>query len=149
MVLLVGTLATGLGLAMESSSLPQRQAPEAARTALRPSQKDRTANHREMLQLKGTWTSPQTRTSALNGVPQPPKTYKLIWSIDRDTITESDEDGFAWHSFRFALDPDRSPKTIDLSMLNTALELPGIYKLAGRHPDNLLRSRASQGLRRR
>jgi RNA polymerase sigma factor (sigma-70 family) len=130
-LLLLGTLATGLGLAMESSSLPPRQALEAPRTELPPSQKDRTANLREVRQLNGTWTSPQKLTQELNGVPQPPKTYKLIWSIDRDIITTTNEDGFADHVYRFTIDPDRTPKTIDLKLLNTALELRGIYKLEG------------------
>ena len=94
-------------------------------------QKDHTANLREMLQLKGTWTSPQTMNMAINNVPQPPKAYKLIWSIDRDTITESDENGFARHTYRFTLDPDQTPKTVDLTLLNTGLELRGIYKLEG------------------
>ena len=49
-------------------------------------------------------------------------------SIDRDKITETDDDGFAWHTYRFTLDPDRTPKTIDLTMLNTGLELRGIYE---------------------
>ncbi len=84
-----------------------------------------------MLKLKGTWTSPQTITLTSGGVPQPPKTYKLIWSIDRDTITESDENGFASRTYRFTLDPDRTPKTIDLTLLNSPLELHGIYKLEG------------------
>ncbi len=84
-----------------------------------------------MLQLKGTWTSREMMEQAIDHVPQPPKTVKIIWSIDRNAITESDEDGFAWHAYRFTLDPDQTPKTIDLTMLNTGLELRGIYKLEG------------------
>ena len=129
--LVVGALGTGMGLALAGANPPQAQPPEVKPMPSAVVQKDHTANLREMLQLKGTWTSPQTMNMAINNVPQPPKAYKLIWSIDRDTITESDENGFAQHTYRFTLGPDQTPKTVDLTTLNTRLELRGIYKLEG------------------
>ena len=86
----------------------------------------REANRREMLQLKGTWTSMQTiENRTLGGVPQPPKPFKLIWSIDRDTITTSDEDGFAAGTYRFTVDPARTPKTIDLDIAQSRPDAVG------------------------
>ncbi len=120
-----GTFATGLGLMMNGAQSSQEkiQAQPAPPSA-------REANRREMLQLKGTWTSMQKLENRMNGgVPQPPKPFKSIWSIDRDTITTSGEDGFAEHTYRFTLDPDRTPKTIDLTQLNTGVTTHGIYKL--------------------
>ena len=63
---------------------------------------------REMLQLKGTWSSMQTLESTVNGVPQKPKQFKMIWSIDRDTITDCDEDGFAARTYRYTSTPKSS-----------------------------------------
>ncbi len=131
MLILSATLASGIGLAMATASRLSPQTSDSARIPPAPSQDDRAPDRREMLKLKGTWTSPQTTTLTLGGVPQSPKTYKLIWSIDRDTITESDENGFASRTYRFTLDRDRTPKTIDLTLLNSPLELHGIYKLEG------------------
>ena len=128
-ILLISALGTGIGLVLAGANPPQPPPHEVKHS--RVFQKDRTANLREMLQLKGTWTSQEVMEQAIDHVPQPPKTVKIIWSIDRNTITESDEDGFAWHTYHFALDPDQTPKTIDLTMLNTGLELRGIYKLEG------------------
>jgi RNA polymerase sigma factor (sigma-70 family) len=131
-LLLSATFGSGLGLILAATSPPQSRPTEAKDAPQLPAQKDQTARLREMLQLKGTWTSPQLLTDrSVNGVPQPLKPFKLIWSIDRDKITETDDDGFAWHTYRFTLDPDRTPKTIDLTMLNTGLELRGIYRLDG------------------
>ena len=129
---LIATLGCGLGLVLAAANPPQTQPPEAKAAPPSAAQKDQAARLREMLQLKGTWTCPETVTDrTIGGVPQPPKPFKLIWSIDRDTITETDDDGFAWDTYRFTLDPYRTPKTIDLTLLNTGLELRGIYKLEG------------------
>jgi RNA polymerase sigma factor (sigma-70 family) len=132
LILSIGALGTGIGLVLADANPPQPPPPEVKPTRSPVAQKDRTAKLREMLQLNGTWTSPQVVTDrTVGGVPQPPKPFKLIWSIDRGTITETDDDGFAWHTYRFNVDPDQTPKTIDLTMLNTGLELRGIYKLEG------------------
>ena len=130
-LLLIGAFGTVLGLAIAAANSFQSRAPEEKAESSPVVQNDRTAKLRAILQLKGTWTSTETETSTLNDVPQPPKTVKILWSIDRDIITESDEHGFAWHTYRFTLDPDRIPNTIDLTLLNTGLELRGIYKLEG------------------
>jgi len=131
LLLLIGALGTALGLAMAGAYPLQKQRSEAQPTPPPAAQVDRTANRREMLQLRGTWTSPQTVTHAIIGVPQPPKAYKLIWSIDRDTITTTNEDGFADHTYRYTLDPDRTPKAIDFTSLNLDIAPRGIYKLEG------------------
>ena len=120
-----------MSLPMATAPLLPPQSPEAGRTQPLLPQKDRTDHRREMLQLKGTWTSTQSSTHTLNGVPQPPKTFKLIWSIDRDIITTTGEEGFVEHVYRFTLNPDQTPKTIDLELLNFDLTLRGIYKLEG------------------
>ena len=73
----------------------------------------------------------QTLESTINGVPQPPRRYKMIWSIDRDTITETDPDGFAARTYRYSLDLGQSPGTIDLTVLNIGLTLHALYKLDG------------------
>ena len=130
LIVLIGTLRFVIGLALAGSESPQPP-PEVNHTPALVARQDRTANLREMLLLKGTWASQEIMKESIDHVPQPPKTVKIIWSIDRDTITESDENGFAWHTYHFALDPDRTPKTIDLTMLNTGLELRGIYRLEG------------------
>ena len=111
----VGAIGIGVALAMGGlPSLSQQPSLEP------PAPADaREANRREMLQLKGTWTSMQMIDNrTIGGVPQPPKPFKLIWSIDRDTITTSDEDGFASGTYRFTVDPGRSPKTIELMSRN-------------------------------
>jgi uncharacterized protein (TIGR03067 family) len=119
----------GLGLASAlAGPAPLQQKPQTQRSVAR---EERTANLRAMLQLKGTWTSPQVETVQINGVPQAPKPYKLIYSIDRDTITTSDPDGFASWTYRYSLDPDQTPKRIELRSLNLGIVLHGIYKLEG------------------
>jgi RNA polymerase sigma factor (sigma-70 family) len=128
LLLLIGTLGTGLGLVIGGSA-PSPQQPQIEPT---PPPTAREANRREMLQLKGTWASMQRiENRMIGGVPQPPKPYKLIWSIDRDTITATGEDGFAEHTYRFTVDPNRAPKTIDLTLLNIDLNSLGIYKVEG------------------
>ena len=84
---------------------------------------------REMLKLKGTWSSMQTLESTVNGVPQKSRQFKMLWSIDRDTIKDTGEDGFAARTFRYILDLKKEPKNIDLTLLNSGLTLYGIYKL--------------------
>jgi RNA polymerase sigma factor (sigma-70 family) len=126
-----GALCAGLGLVLAGVNLPVLQPPRVKSPPSPVVRDGREANLREILQLKGTWTSQETETSSIDDVPQPPKTVKIVWSVDRDMITESDSDGFAQHTFRFTLDPDRRPGSIDLTMLNTGLELRGIYKLDG------------------
>ncbi len=126
LLLLIGALGTGLSLVTAASMVPQQ-----SRAALRPPEEDRTENLREMLQLRGTWTTQQVTTQTINGVNQPPKAFNMIWSIDRDIITTTNEDGFAEHFYRFTLDPDHTPKAIDLKLLNLDVPLRGIYKLEG------------------
>ena len=108
--------------AVAAAADPSRS-PHAARTAREV--------RREMLQLKGTWTSMQTVESTVNGVPQKPKQFKMVWSIDRDLITGTGDDGFADKTFRYTPDPHKTPKTLDLTLLNNGLTLFGIYKLDG------------------
>jgi uncharacterized protein (TIGR03067 family) len=130
--LAIAALGSGLGLILAAASPPQTRPPEAKSAPPPTAQQDQAVRLRGMLQLKGTWSSPQiVADRTIGGVPQPPKPFKLIWSIDRDTITETDDDGFAWHTYRFTLDPGRTPKTIDLTLLNSGLELRGIYQLEG------------------
>ena len=125
---LFAAVGTGLGLA----SLGALQLPaETAQTQRTSASEPREEIRREMLQLKGTWSSMQELESTVNGVPQKPISFKLIWSIDRDMITTSDEEGFAAHTYRFTVDPEKLPKAIDFTILNTGLKLQGIYKLDG------------------
>ena len=91
----------------------------------------REAIRREMLQLKGTWTTHEIQQEFIADVPQPPKKVEMIWSIDRDTITQTNSDGFADWTYRYTLDPGKSPKTVDFTSLNTGLSLHGIYTLDG------------------
>ena len=127
----VSALGTGLGLALVVANSPQPPPLGAKPTQSPVAQNDRAAHLREMLQLKGTWTSEEVIHDFINDAPQPAKTVKIIWSIDRDTITESDENGFARHNYRFRIDQAQTPKTVDLTLLNTGLELRGIYKIEG------------------
>ena len=60
-----------------------------------------------MLQLKGTWSRMETVEETVNGVPQKPRQFKMIWSIDRDLITANDEDGFAATTYRYTLNPQQ------------------------------------------
>jgi len=122
----------GIGVAFVIAGAPPlEQKPQAQPSSPPVAREDRSANLRAMLQLKGTWASPQTVTYNIAGVPQPPKPYKLIYSIDRDTITTSDDDGFASWTYRFSIDPDQTPKRIELRSLNNRVVLHGIYKLEG------------------
>ncbi len=126
--LLLATVATGLGLATLGASTSQPQQAQIDRpTPPEPREEVR----REMLQLKGTWSSMQTVESTVDGVPQKPKQFKMVWSIDRDLITDTDDDGFADKTFRYTPDPHKTPKTLDLTLLNNGLALFGIYKLDG------------------
>ena len=124
-LIFLGAIGTGLALLVAS---PSSEFPQAERPA---SPDPREATRREMLQLKGTWSTMTTVESTINGVPQKPKQVKMIWSIDRDLIKDTDEDGFAGKSYRFTLDPQKVPKHIDLAVLNSGLKLYGIYKLEG------------------
>ena len=129
LLLCLGAIAIGLGGMLGGTPAPQPpQAEPAPPSAVR---EDREAIRREMLQLKGTWSRMATLNSSLDGVPQPPKPYKYVWSIDRDTITDTHPDGFAARTYRFSLDPNQTPKTIELTTLNSGLTLHGIYKLEG------------------
>ena len=126
--LLLTTVGTGIVLGTLGASPSPPEPVQAAHTtppALREEVR------REMLQLKGTWSSMQTLESTLNGVPQKPKQFKMIWSIDRDTITDCDEDGFAGRTYRYTLDIEKQPKVIDLTLLNNGIKLNGIYRLEG------------------
>ncbi|MHB1561055.1 MAG: thioredoxin-like domain-containing protein, partial [Isosphaeraceae bacterium] len=96
------------------------QAPAAPREAIR----------REMLRLKGTWTTEADVQETVNGVPAPPRKVKVTWSIDRDTITQSTEEFAEW-TYRYSLNPDQAPGTIDLQLLNLSIDLKGLYKLDG------------------
>ncbi len=128
LLLLIGTLGTGLGLLMGGTQPPQQQ----PQVEPAPPTAAREANRRETLNLKGTWSSMQMiENRMIGGVPQPPKPFKLIWSIDRDMITTTGEEGFAEHTYRFTIDPNQMPKTIDLNWLNGDLTIHGIYKLEG------------------
>ena len=125
---MLAAVGAGLGLA----SLGALQLPaETAQTQRASASEPREEIRREMLQLKGTWSSMQQLESTVNGVPQKPISFKLIWSIDRDMITTSDDEGFAAHTYRFTVDPEKLPKAIDFTILNTGLKLQGIYKLDG------------------
>lgn len=86
---------------------------------------------RELLQLKGTWSTLVTVESTVGGVVPPSKKEKMTWSIDRDIITEIDREGFAVRTYRFSIDLDHTPKTVDLDTLNSGLALHGLYKLEG------------------
>jgi RNA polymerase sigma factor (sigma-70 family) len=125
-LILVGTVGTGLMMfaAPRSPRQPQQAEPAAAPDA-------RETIRREQLQLKGTWTTMAPIESTVDGLPQPPRKVKMTWSIDRDAITEANEDGFADRTYRFSLDPEQSPKTIDLITLNDGLKLYGVYQLEG------------------
>lgn len=128
LLLLIGTLGTGLGLLMGGTQPPQQQ----LQVEHTPPTAARESNRREMLNLKGTWSSMQRiENRMIGGVPQPPKPFRLIWSIDRDMITTTGEEGFAEHTYRFTIDPNQTPKTIDLNWLNGDLTIHGIYKLEG------------------
>ncbi len=120
--------AIGMGLTIFANPPSPRQPPQAVQA---PPPDSRETVRREMLRLKGTWSSMQTEESTINGVPQPPKRYKMIWSIDRDKITVSDSDGFAGMTYRYSLGLDPSPKTIDLTCLNLGMTLHGLYRLEG------------------
>ena len=123
------TVATGLGLATLGASPSPLPAKPPKQIAL--GRRNREEIRREMLQLKGTWSSMQTVESTVNGVPQKPRQVKMVWSIDRDTITDTEEEGFADRTYRYTLDPQKTPKTLDLTVLNNGLTLYGIYKLEG------------------
>jgi uncharacterized protein (TIGR03067 family) len=126
--LLLVTVGTGVGLATLGAS-PSPPEPVQAAGPAPPEAREEV--RREMLQLKGTWSSMQTVESTVNGVPQKPKPFKMIWSIERDMVTDSDEDGFAARTYRFALDIQKAPKALDLTLLNNGLTIHGIYKLEG------------------
>jgi RNA polymerase sigma factor (sigma-70 family) len=96
-------------------------------TAKPPSARD--AVLRELIQLKGTWTSIETVEETVGGIPQPPRQFKKIWAIERDRITASDKKGFARETYRYSIQPKYTPKTIDLTSLNLGLKFKGVYRL--------------------
>jgi uncharacterized protein (TIGR03067 family) len=125
-------VACGLALACALALVPPSgQESQSKASTARRSPEEKSIKLREMLQLKGTWESPQTDNTVINGVPQPPRPYKLICSIDRDTITMSNPDGFVWLTFKHSLELEQSPKQINLKSLNHGFVLHGIYKLEG------------------
>ena len=127
-LLLLAIVATGLGLSTLGAAPPPTEPTQADRPMPPQSHEE---IRREMLQLKGTWSSMQTVESTVNGVPQKPTQFKMIWSIDRDLITDNDENGFAATTYRYTVDPHKEPKTLDLTLLNSGITLYGIYKLEG------------------
>ncbi len=123
----VATLVAAVGLAIVGRSPSPPQAPRApAQAPAAP----REAIRREMLQLKGTWTTEVDVQESVNGVLAPPRNVKITWSIDRDRITESDGEFAGW-TYRYSLNPDGKPATIDLRSLNVGVDLKGLYKLEG------------------
>jgi RNA polymerase sigma factor (sigma-70 family) len=130
-VLLIAAIGSCLGLALAATSPPQSQ-PAVDKVVPPPAaRKDHTVRLREMLEFKGTWTSPQVVTDGtVNGVPQAHNPSKWMWSVDRDIIREAGAGGFDVFTYRFTIDPSQTPKTIDLLSLNTGIEeMHGIYKL--------------------
>ncbi len=127
----LSAIGVGIALVMGAPASAQKETPESKPSAAPLSRDDRTINRHEMLQLKGTWASPQSATHLIDGIPQAPKQYKLIWSIDRDLISTNDEDGYAEGTFRFSVDPEQTPKTIDLTSVNNGLLMRGLYKIDG------------------
>lgn len=119
------------GAAIGLAVLAAMPAPQTPTDTPSPSADAREVIRREMLQLKGTWATTVTEQDFIADVPQPPKKVETIWSVDRDTITQADRAGFAERTYRFTLDPNTSPRTIDLTSLNTGLPLHGIYRLDG------------------
>jgi RNA polymerase sigma factor (sigma-70 family) len=127
----LSAIVVGFAFVMAGPASREQEKPAAKPTPTPLSRDDRTTNRRELLQLRGTWASAQTATHSINGVPQPPKQYKLTWSIDRDKISTSNEDGFAEWTYRFTVDPERTPRTIDLTSINAGLSFRGLYKIEG------------------
>jgi hypothetical protein len=76
LVLVLCASGIGIALALAGSTPPgqDRQAQAFTPPVLR---EDRSANLRAMLQLKGTWASPQSVTYNIVGVPQPPKSLQV------------------------------------------------------------------------
>jgi RNA polymerase sigma factor (sigma-70 family) len=129
LLLCLGAIGIGLGAALGRT--PALSPPQAEPAPPPAARQDREAVLREMLQLKGTWSRMAILNSTIGGLPQPPRTYKYLWTIDRDTITDNHEDGFAARTYGYAVDPNQTPKIIDLTALNDGNELHGIYKLEG------------------
>src|SRR5262249_55270948 len=129
-LLLLGTGGTGLTMLGVPTSPPQPPPPERI-----PPPDPRETIRREMLQLKGTWLNPGRLTTIRDGVPDPPEKTLVVWSIDRDVITETtDQEGLKpgiVKAYRYSVDPTRSPKTMDLTSLNTGESLHGLYRLEG------------------
>ncbi len=126
----VVTLVTVLGVAIAGRSPSPPPPPSAPQVPTQAPAAPREAVRRAMLQLKGTWTTEVDVQETVNGIPAPPRKQKMTWSIDRDTITESDGVFVGW-TYRYSLNPDRKPATIDLRSLNIGLDLKGLYKLEG------------------
>ena len=113
----------------EWAGTPERE-PAAEPSSPPLSRDDRTANRREMLQLKGTWTVRR---------PQPQHQWRAPAAetlqadlVDRSRqISTSNEDGFADWTYRLTVDPERTPKNIDLTSINAGILLRGLYKIEG------------------
>ena len=124
---LVGLLgAVGLGLValwgVAASPHPAQATHQNARE--RSSHEDQTA-------IQGTWSKMDEVTWYEGGIAQPPKRYKYTWSVTAETITTTNDEGFASDISQYTLDPSVSPKTIEMKSLNRGFTLHGIYKLEG------------------
>ena len=117
--------AAGVGLVAASSATapPSQAQPQPKVTP--PLARD------DQVTIQGTWSKMDETTYYVGGVAQPPKRYKYSWSITTDTITTSDDEGHASEVYRYTLDPDASPKTIEMNSMNLGFTLHGIYKLDG------------------
>jgi RNA polymerase sigma factor (sigma-70 family) len=82
-------------------------------------------------ELQGTWTTTAATNEVVNGVPKPARTVELMWVFTGDKISMADEQGFLDGEIRYTLDPTRTPKSIDLTYLDSGASFQGIYRLDG------------------
>jgi RNA polymerase sigma factor (sigma-70 family) len=125
-LLISGAIGLGLLTATGIPSSPALQpAPEKKSDPTGPlDQPDRS-------QIQGTWSKIEEITHFLGGVAQPAKRYKYMWSVTADTITTTNDEGFASQVYHYTLDPTAHPKTIELKSLPLGYTLHGIYRLDG------------------
>jgi RNA polymerase sigma factor (sigma-70 family) len=124
LIVLLGAI--GLGLV----AIPGPTAAPGPEKAGRQDAPTRSA-HVDQTAIQGTWSKMDGSTWFVGGIAQPPKRYKYIWSVSADTITTTDDEGFASEIYRYTLDPTATPKTIEMNSLNQGFTLHGIYRLEG------------------
>jgi RNA polymerase sigma factor (sigma-70 family) len=101
----------------------------AQRTPERPRPAVTAETSKDQQRFVGTWSATATTHAVFDGMPKA-EIVKRTWVIVAESIQMGDEDGFSSQEFRYSLDPNQSPKALDLTTAR-GMKFRGIYEFDG------------------